>query len=154
MAFCSGCGGQMPDNAAFCAKCGRSTAAGAGAAAAPAPAPVAAGLSDNAAGTIAYITFIPAIIFLLIEPYNRRSFVRFHSFQSIFLCVASIVIHMAITFMSSAFGLLGLFGGLGLHSLVSLGFFILWIMCLIKASQGQRWEIPGIGPLARQQAGA
>lgn len=159
MAFCSGCGASMPDNAAFCASCGRSNAAGAGAGAAaapaPAPAPVAsAGLSDTAAGAIAYITFIPALIFLLIEPYNRKKFVRFHSFQCIFLCVASFAVHMVVTIASSFFGILGVFGGLGLHSLVSLAFFILWIMCLIKASQGQMWEVPGIGPFARQQAGS
>jgi len=28
------------------------------------------GLSDNAAGGLAYITVIPAIIFLILEPYN------------------------------------------------------------------------------------
>ena len=89
MAFCSGCGAQVPESSAFCPSCGRAAGAssGAGAAAAPAPAPAiavtAAGLSDNAAGAIAYITFIPALIFLLVEPYNRKAFVRFHSFQCI-----------------------------------------------------------------------
>ena len=43
------------------------------------------GLTDNAAGAIAYITFIPAIIFLAIPPYNTSPFVRFHAWQSIFL---------------------------------------------------------------------
>ena len=37
------------------------------------------GLSDTAAGALAYVTIIPAIIFLLVEPYNKNSFVRFHS---------------------------------------------------------------------------
>ena len=35
------------------------------------------GLTDNAAGAIAYLTIVPAIIFLLIEPYNKT-----HSFGS------------------------------------------------------------------------
>ncbi len=48
----------------------------------------ASGLSDNAAGAIAYITIIPAIIFLIVEPYNKNSFVRFHAWQSIFLGIA------------------------------------------------------------------
>ena len=43
------------------------------------------GLSDNAAGALAYLTVIPAIIFLIVEPYNKNSFVRFHSWQCIFL---------------------------------------------------------------------
>ena len=50
------------------------------------------GLSDNAAGAIAYITIIPAIIFLLVEPYNKSSFVRFHAWQSIFLGIAAIAV--------------------------------------------------------------
>ena len=36
------------------------------------------GLSDNAAGALAYLTVIPAIIFLIVEPYNKNSFVRFN----------------------------------------------------------------------------
>src|SRR6185437_2632978 len=41
------------------------------------------GLSDTAAGALAYITIIPAIIFLVVAPYNTKPFVRFHAFQSI-----------------------------------------------------------------------
>jgi len=33
---------------------------------------------------VAYITIIPAIIFLVMEPYNKNKFVRFHAFQSLF----------------------------------------------------------------------
>src|SRR6202012_2375284 len=47
----------------------------------PPPPPPAAGqgLTSNAAAAISYITFIPAVIFLVMEPYNRDRFVRFHS---------------------------------------------------------------------------
>jgi hypothetical protein len=41
------------------------------------------------AGMLAYFTIIPAIIFLLIEPYNRNRFVRFHSFQCLFVAVSA-----------------------------------------------------------------
>jgi uncharacterized membrane protein len=109
-----------------------------------------AGISDNAAGALAYVTFIPALIFLLIEPYNRRPFVRFHAFQCLFFCIASIAVSVALSFF--AFGTFGV--GFGLFLLVRLAFFVVWIMLLIKASQGQMWELPVIGPLARQQAGS
>jgi uncharacterized membrane protein len=46
------------------------------------------GLSDNVAGGLAYITIIPAIVFLIVEPFKRSSYVRFHAWQSIFLFVA------------------------------------------------------------------
>jgi uncharacterized membrane protein len=152
MAFCSGCGSQMADGAAFCPKCGRAAGAGpsGGAATAPAQAYAApsAGLSDNAAGALAYVTFIPALIFLLIEPYNRRPFVRFHAFQSLFFCIAWIAVSAALSFVVfRGFGL-----GFGLFMLVRLAFFVAWVVLLIKASQGQMWELPVIGPLAKQQA--
>jgi uncharacterized membrane protein len=41
-------------------------------------------MADNVAGMLAYITIIPAIVFLVMEPYNRNRFIRFHSWQSIF----------------------------------------------------------------------
>ena len=81
MAFCSGCGTQMADNAAFCPKCGKAAAqAGAeGTYSAPPPVPPAAApatpMAENVAGMLAYFTIIPAIIFLLIEPFNRNRFV-------------------------------------------------------------------------------
>ena len=57
-----------------------------------------AGLSENAAAAIAYLTIIPAIIFLVLEPYNKMPLVRFHSWQSIGLCVAAFVLQVIITF--------------------------------------------------------
>jgi uncharacterized membrane protein len=40
-----------------------------------------------------------------------------------------------------------------LHALVALGAFILWIILLLKANQGQMFKLPVIGDLAMQQAG-
>ena len=103
------------------------------------------GLSDNAAGALAYVTIIPAIIFLLIEPYNRNSYVRFHSWQCIFLCIASIVFHVAAILIPVA--------GLFLSPLVTLVFLVLWIIALVKALKGERFQLPVIGKFAAQQAG-
>jgi uncharacterized membrane protein len=48
------------------------------------------GLNENSTCGLAYLTFIPAIIFLVTAPYNQNANVRFHSWQSIFLTVAAI----------------------------------------------------------------
>jgi len=81
MAFCSTCGAQIPDGTTTCAVCaGRVAPAGPGA---PAAATV-GGMADNVAGMLAYVTIIPSIIFLVMEPYNKNRFVRFHSFQNLF----------------------------------------------------------------------
>lgn len=104
------------------------------------------GLSDNAAGAIAYITIIPAIIFLIVEPYNKNSFVRFHSWQSIFLGVAAFAIQIVLSIIPVI--------GWILIPIFLIGFLIIWIMCLLKASKGERWKLPLIGDFAEKQAGA
>jgi uncharacterized membrane protein len=144
MAFCNNCGAQIADGATTCAACANRPAA-------IAPAVAASGLADNVAGMLAYFTIIPAIIFLILEPYNKSRFVRFHSWQCIFFNVAwwilwiglRIVIH--IPFL----GWLTIF----IWPVIWLGGFILWIILVIKANQGQMFKLPVIGDLAQQQAG-
>jgi uncharacterized membrane protein len=163
---CPACSTENPAGATFCQHCGASLSAAPPpppsggftqvpqpAAAAPAGAgyvPAQSGLSDTAAAAIAYLTFIPAIIFLLIEPYSKRPFVRFHAMQCIGLTVASVVLHFAIAML--VFILHGL--TFMLSSLVSLGFFVLWIICIVSAAQGKWFKVPVIGDFAQKQAGA
>jgi uncharacterized membrane protein len=110
------------------------------------------GLSDNAAGGLAYITIIPAIVFLIVAPYNKSPIVRFHSWQSIFLAIAWVAADVVLMILGHlpVIGLMNLF----LWPLVALGFFILWIIVLIKAFNGQKFKIPVIGDLAEKQAGS
>jgi uncharacterized membrane protein len=108
------------------------------------------GLSDNAAGGLAYITIIPAIVFLIVAPFNKNSYVRFHSWQSIFLAIAWFVIEVALIVVHML-PVIGWFTWI-LRPLVGLGFFILWIIVLIKAFNGQKFKIPLIGDLAEKQA--
>jgi uncharacterized membrane protein len=104
------------------------------------------GLSDNAAGALAYVTIIPSIIFLVIEPYNRNSWIRFHCWQNIFLCVACVVVDLVLAFIP--------FVGWILIPLFALGILAIWIIAVMKAYQGQKFMIPVIGPLAEKQANA
>jgi uncharacterized membrane protein len=108
------------------------------------------GLSDSAAGGLAYITIIPAIIFLIVEPYNRSSFVRFHAWQCIFLTIGCVVIDIALSILLRL-PFLGLMALL-IWPLFGLAFFIVWILALIKAFGGQRFKLPIIGDLAEKQA--
>ncbi len=77
MAFCTGCGARLDDNAKFCTSCGAATSTPAGgavagaaparAAAAPAPAPVAAGAQPSKGGSSALkIVLIVVGIFVLL----------------------------------------------------------------------------------------
>ena len=110
------------------------------------------GLSDNAAGGLAYVTFIPAIIFLILEPFNKNPYVRFHSWQSIFLSIVWIAVDVVLHMIGRLpfIGLLNLF----LWPVVGLLFFILWLVVMINAFNGKRFKVPFIGGLAEKQAGA
>ena len=160
MAFCSACGTQMADNAAFCPKCGQAAGqAGATNTSSPPPAPAASygttgapatPMAENVAGMLAYFTIIPAIIFLLTEPYNRNRFVRFHSFQCLFTCAALIVLQIVLSFFSYIIPVL-MFGVYGLLGLAELA---LWILLVVKAYQHEMFKLPIVGDLAEKQAGA
>jgi uncharacterized membrane protein len=104
------------------------------------------GLSDNVAGALAYVTIIPAIIFLIVEPYNRSAYVRFHAWQSIFLGIAAFAIHAVLTVIPVI--------GWILIPFVALGIFAIWIVAVLKALKGERFHLPVIGKLADKQAGA
>jgi uncharacterized membrane protein len=112
------------------------------------------GLSDNAAGAIAYITFVPAIVFLVLPPYNARPYVRFHSWQSIYLNIAAIVVLIA---LSLVIGFGTIFGASLVFLQLIPWFFwlfwiLLWVSCAVSALNGRRFKLPWIGTLASSQA--
>lgn len=151
--FCSNCGAPLPENANNCPQCGKAQGVGGGAAATPATSSTSpAGLADNVAGLLAYITIIPAIIFLVVEPFNRNRFVRFHSFQSIFFCVAWTILWIALSIVAH----IPIFGWatLLIWPLIGLGGLIIWVLLLIKAYSGQMFKLPVIGDMAEKQANA
>src|SRR5438046_5474594 len=113
------------------------------------------GLPSNVAAAIACIPLIGGIIFYILEKHD--SFVRFYAMQSIIFGGAWIlfavdysVAHMILT----AIPAIGLFFAIVLWviwALVGLAFLVLFIVTVVKAFTGVRWDIPYIGPMARQQ---
>jgi uncharacterized membrane protein len=149
MAFCNMCGAQIADGTTTCAACSsrapQATVATGG------------GLADNVAGMLAYITIIPAILFLVIEPYNKSRFVRFHAFQNLFLHAAGFVIWVGLFIVSFVLAFIPILGHLVSFLLwagLLLGLFVIWIILLLKANQGQMYKLPVIGDLAEKQANA
>jgi uncharacterized membrane protein len=147
MAFCNMCGTQIADGATVCPVCAGRTAAPT----VVVPTLAAPGLADNVAGMLAYFTIIPAILFLVLEPYNKSRFVRFHAWQSIFFNIAWWILWIGLRIVVHI-PFLG-FLTLLVWPLVGLGGFIVWIILVIKANQGQTFKLPVIGDLAQQQAG-
>ena len=111
------------------------------------------GISDNGAGALAYITIIPAIVFLVMPPYNASAYVRFHCWQSIFLNVVGIVIWVGLAIVN----IVGLFFVpflmMMIRLLVFFSLFAVWLVCVLQALNGKRFKIPVIGALAEKQAG-
>ena len=143
---CPQCGIQVPDNTAFCPGCGWNTAQ-----------PVlgiTGGIRDGIAGALAYFTFIPAIVFLMAEPFKKNRFIRFHSFQSIFLTIAAVVAGLALKLVFLILSLipLGHLLLLLISAIVFLGCLILWFVLMVKALQGELFKLPLIGDLAERQA--
>jgi uncharacterized membrane protein len=140
--LCESCGKEMGDAAAFCPSCGKAATPPPPGGADGGAAGQAAGLQSNIAGALAYL-WIVAIILLLLEPYNRDKFVRFHAFQALFLGLASIAGHIVLS-------LIPILGWM-LMPFWSLLMLIMAIIAAVKAYQNQTWRIPVIGPFAEKQ---
>ena len=155
MSFCPSCGKPLSEGAAKCGYCGVAVRASAVAATV---APQSAGMSVNAAGALAYLAgFITGIIFLIVDPYKRDPFVRFHAFQSIFFNIAWIgfwILWIILGLILSAVtkGLF-FFIQMPIDLLITLGGLCLWAFLMYSAHQGKMFRIPVIGAFAAKQAG-
>ena len=141
---CPQCSATMPDQAAFCPSCGRRMIV------TGSPEPESTP-KDNLLAALAYVTVIPAIVFLLSEPFKRNPLIRFHSMQSIFLAVAALAVGIALRIVSSVLGIIPWLGHLLawlIALVVTIGWMILWLVAMVKALQGERFHLPVIGDLA------
>ncbi len=151
MAFCTNCGAAVAEGVRFCPQCGREVGAQTPGGPAPPPQatgapPAAGGVTRNVAGMLCYILgVITGVLFLVLEPYSRDPFIRFHAFQSIFFNVVVVVIAVVL-------GIVPLLGWI-LYPFFLLAAFIVWIVLMVQAYQERRWKLPVIGDLAEQQVG-
>jgi uncharacterized membrane protein len=144
---CPQCSAEMPDVAAFCPGCGHRMIAVPGAVANT------GFLKENIAGALAYFTIIPALIFLATMPFKRNHFVRFHSYQSIYLVIAGV---LAALVMRLLFPVVQLIPWLGyllawlVSLLILLAWGMLWAVAVVKAFQGEMFRLPVIGGFAER----
>jgi len=166
MASCPKCGSVVNEGAAFCSVCGSPVSSASRPAAPnipPPPTPVlpgataGAGMSSNVAGALCYLVgLITGIVFLVLEPYKKDPFVRFHAFQSIFYSIVWFVFQMlwsnivlagilSLGFLWGVFSLVGM--------LIHLAFFLFWLFLMYKAYNKEKFMIPVLGEFASKQAG-
>jgi uncharacterized membrane protein len=99
------------------------------------------GLEPNVAGLLCYLgIWISGIVFLVLERENR--FVRFHALQSI-------IVFGALTIASALLAWIPFVGGFFGGAIWVLAF-VLWIVLMVKAYQGDLFRIPAAGDLAEK----
>jgi uncharacterized membrane protein len=139
--LCVECGELLPEVGTYCPACGTPVEE-------PKPAlGKTGGIPDQFAGALAYVLVIPAIFFLLRNPFKKNCFIRFHAWQSILLAAVTLLLFSLLFVMMGR--VLIIFASI----ILAVGWFILWLVLIVKALQGEMFELPGVGPLARQMAG-
>jgi uncharacterized membrane protein len=124
----------------------------------PAPAMAAgSGLTSNVAGALAYVLgLITGLVFLVLEPYKRDRFVRFHAMQSILFSVAAIAFSIAWSILVDIMINITGWAAVALTPIglvISLGFFLFWLFLMYQAYSRREFRIPIIGAIAAKQMG-
>jgi uncharacterized membrane protein len=112
-------------------------------------------LPENVIGALAYFTFLPAIVFLLVEPYRTNRYVRFHSVQCLLVCGAGILSAILIRLVSMVLFLIPVLGPLLfvlMNAMMLLTLLLLWLVLVVKSFQGEAFHIPLLGDLADRYA--
>jgi uncharacterized membrane protein len=136
----------MPEAAAYCPGCGRAMA----------PVERARGsvgaLPEALAGALAYF-LLPAIVFLLVEPYSKNRFVRFHSFQCLGAFLVALVVGALLRIVGFMLFFIPVLGHLIvwlLSMVVTLALFAVWVVLVVKALQGEMFKLPLVSDFAKQ----
>ena len=114
------------------------------------------GLDANIAAALSYFFgLLSGAIFFAVETESR--FVKFHAMQSMLASVVAIVLWIVymvvwtvlvrIPFLGILAGIVGFLG----WAVLALGLLGLWLFCMFKAFQGDRFKLPFIGEVAEKQ---
>ena len=117
-------------------------------------APSSTGLDPNLAAALAYLAGpFSGVLILLVERTN--GFVRFHAWQSIIglgglgLLSAATLVLSFLTLLLSPFIFTVMYR---FSELVAITWVVAWVVCLVKAFTGDRWEMPVAGRYAARLA--
>jgi uncharacterized membrane protein len=141
---------MVADNAGFCPSCGAAQAGTSDVASSSAMTQT--GMKENVAGLLCYVLWwATGLIFFFID---KRAFVQFHAKQSIVLfggfSVLRIILglFLGVSFMGGGLG--GFSLAAALFDLIYLASVVLWIICMVKAYQGERFRVPIVADFAEQ----
>jgi len=117
------------------------------------------GLDANIAAALSYLFgLISGVIFFAMETESR--FVKFHAMQSMLASVAAMILWIVfmvvwtvlvrIPFLGVLAAIVGFLG----WAVLALGLLAVWLFCMFKAFQGERFKLPFIGEVAEKQVWA
>lgn len=155
MRFCPTCGIPIDEGTTSCARCGTPFAAPVEPERRSAPA-ANLPIPENIVAVLSYL-LVPAVVFLLLEPYRRNRFVRFHSFQCLFTVAGLIAASLVLSLVSAILRLIPFFGVflvLLFWPLFALAVFVLWLLLEYKAYLHEVFKLPFVGDMAERQANA
>ena len=110
------------------------------------------GLAPNVAGALAYVLGpLTGVILLVIE--KDSPFVRFHAAQAVVVGVAVLVLSILLSIVSAILTVIPFLGPV-VSALIGFAFtiatFVLWVLLMWKAFNGEEWNVPGTGDYARR----
>ena len=114
-------------------------------------------MKENIAGFLCYLFWwVSGIVFLLLEKDNK--FIRFHAMQSVITFGAVTLVYLVVSIIdrviiyTAAWNVRGFFVFMDILDSFVLLFtftaFILWLLLMVKAVQGEYFKLPVIGDIA------
>ena|ERR1035437_172924 len=108
--------------------------------------------SDNAAGALAWITFLPAIAFLVLAPYKKNSFVRYHAWQSILLAFFTFAVICLVDFVTIHLGWKAQVLSIPIVWAINVLWLLIWSFCALRVVNKKSVRLPLLGAFAEKQA--
>lgn len=112
------------------------------------------GLDPKLAGLLCYLlAWVTGLIFILLEKDSK--FVRFHALQSIFFFGGLTALSFVFSILGYLLGWMAVFAwliGFVLAPILWVLVFVLWIVLMVKAFQGEMWRLPVVGEMAARYA--
>jgi len=99
------------------------------------------GLDENVAGALCYLLgIVTGILFFILE--KDSDFVKFHAMQSIVVFAGLWLVSWFVAFIP--------FTGVFILPLLRILTFVIWLLCMFKAYQGEWFRVPIAGDIAEE----
>ena len=99
------------------------------------------GMDENVEGLLCYVLgWLTGIIFLVTE--KKSKFVKFHAAQSLITFVGLTILILIFAWIP--------FVGWAIAAIIDIIGFILWILLMYKAYQGEKYKLPWVGDFAEK----